>query len=134
MKPHRLEIRFADIDVMGHVNNAIYLNYFEQGRIQYFNQRIGGEWNWDTYGIIVARNEIDYLQPILLNDEVYITVAFGTLGNKSFQMEMRVFKMQKGNEIDCALGKVTVVCYDYIKKCTIPVPDIWKTAAGNKAT
>jgi acyl-CoA thioester hydrolase len=130
MKPHRLEIRFADIDVAGHVNNAIYLTYFEQGRMQYFKQVIGEEWDWKKYGIILARNEIDYLKPILLNDEVYITASIGEVGNKSFKMHMHIFKKEENQTIDCARGIVTVVCFDYEKQQTIPVPEVWLKAAG----
>lgn len=129
MAPHKIEVRFADLDVMGHVNNAIFLNYFEQGRMSFFKQCIGGEWNWNKYGIIVARNEIDYLKPVLLHDEIYVTAEYGSMGNKSFQMLMRVYKVESGEEIDCARGVVTVVCFDYEKQKTIPVPDEWRNAA-----
>lgn len=126
MKPHRIQIRFADIDAMGHVNNAVYLHYFEQGRIQFFNEEIGGEWDWKKYGIIVARNEIDYLKPVLINDEVYITAKIGTIGNKSFQMHMRIFKMLPEGEETCVSGIATLVCYDHELGKTIPVPREWK--------
>lgn len=130
MTPHRIEVRFADLDVMGHVNNAIYLNYFEQGRMSFFSQRIAGKWNWNKYGIIVARNEVDYLKPVLLHDEVFVTAKIGSVGHKSFQMLMRVFKVESDKEIDCARGVVTVVCFDYEKQMTIPVPDEWRMAVG----
>lgn len=131
MQPHPIEVRYADIDVMGHVNNAIFLNYFEQGRISFFQQNFGDSWDWNKYGIIVARNEIDYLKPVLLHDKIYVTAEIGKMGNKSFQMTMRVFKAEGGEEIDCARGVVTVVCFDYQQKTTIPVPDVWKSAAQN---
>lgn len=129
MDPHKIEVRFADLDVMGHVNNAIFLNYFEQGRMSFFSQRIGDSWDWNKYGIIVARNEIDYLTPVLLHDEVYVTAEYGTFGNKSFQMSMLVYKLEKGQKVDCARGLVTVVCFDYQQKKTIPVPEAWRKAA-----
>jgi len=132
MTPHRLEIRFADIDVAGHVNNAVYLSYFEQGRMHYFKEVIGNSWDWKKYGIIVARNEIDYLQPVLLNDEVYVTAAIGEVGNKSFKMHMHIFKKKESQTVDCARGIVTVVCFDYEKQQTISVPEVWLKAAGIK--
>ena len=132
MKPHRLEVRFADIDVMGHVNNAIFLNYFEQGRIAFFRQHNQSDWDWSKYGIIVARNEVDYLKPVLLHDEVYVTAEFGKMGNKSFQMIMRVFRKVDDTEVDCAKGVVTLVCFDYKQQKTIPVPDEWRSSPQKK--
>jgi acyl-CoA thioester hydrolase len=130
MTPHRLEIRFADIDVAGHVNNAIYLNYFEQGRMQYFNQLVGKDWDWKQFGIIVARNEIDYLEPIVLHDQVYVTATIAEVGTKSFKMHMHLFKKTDNQTVDCARGVVTVVCFDYEKQQSIPIPEAWLTAAG----
>ncbi|MDG1262127.1 MAG: acyl-CoA thioesterase, partial [Flavobacteriales bacterium] len=67
---YTVEVRFGDIDVMGHVNNAVYLSYFEQARMAFFKELIGGEWDWNEAGILLARNEVDYIQPILLSDQV----------------------------------------------------------------
>ena len=39
IKPAEIQVRFADIDVLGHVNNAIYLSYFEMTSVHYFNER-----------------------------------------------------------------------------------------------
>lgn len=130
MTPHKLEVRFADIDVMGHVNNAIYLSYFEQGRINFFREMVGTEWNWKSMGIIVARNEVDYLKPLLMDEEAYVVAEMSEVGNKSFQMKMRVFKKEDGQEIDCVKGVVTLVCFDYKKQATIPVPDEWRVLAA----
>ena len=46
-----ISIRFADIDAFGHVNNAIYLTYFEMARSAYWNEII--EWDWSSVGIIL---------------------------------------------------------------------------------
>lgn len=129
MKPHPIEIRFADLDVMGHVNNAIYLNYFEQGRMAFFRQNANEQWDWRRSGIIVARNEVDYLKPLLLSDRAFVMAEMGKIGNKSFQMNMRVFKQTDEGEMDCVRGVVTLVCYDYEKGATIPVPDAWRAIA-----
>ncbi|MBK6404207.1 MAG: thioesterase family protein [Holophagales bacterium] len=31
-----VEVRFRDLDAMGHVNNAVYLTYFEQARLAFW--------------------------------------------------------------------------------------------------
>ncbi|MBC7745311.1 MAG: thioesterase family protein, partial [Flavobacterium sp.] len=45
-----LHVRFADIDLFGHVNNAVYLTYFEIARSSYWSEVI--QWNWNEMGII----------------------------------------------------------------------------------
>ncbi|MFK7755725.1 MAG: acyl-CoA thioesterase [Flavobacteriales bacterium] len=116
-------VRYRDIDSMGHVNNAVYLSYFEQARIGYFMEAIGGEWNWTEHGTIVARHEIDYLRPILLNDTVFIDTYIESAGESSFIMCYEVYNQK--NKM-CTKGKTVLVCYDFRAQKKSPVPEKWK--------
>jgi acyl-CoA thioester hydrolase len=119
------EIRFSDIDVMGHVNNATYLTYFEQARVHFFNQLVG-EWDWEKYGILLARNEVNYRKPILYKDKVQIHTHITKIGGKSLELEYRITKPGNDGEELCTDGKSVLVCFDYHKQKTIPVPQSWK--------
>lgn len=121
-----LHIRFNDIDAYGHVNNAIYLTYFEEGRSQYFRDKVGEEWDWQNEGILLARNEIDYKRPVLLQDEARIEIWVSTSGNKSVEVEYRIVKKEKGEWVICTTGKSVLVCFDYNRQKTIPVPEKWR--------
>lgn len=80
-----IQIRFSDIDLMGHVNNAVYLNYFESARMQCLVSMLG-KWDWYGNGIILKTNEIEYLGPVFLEDKVKVTVSLEHLGQKSFTL------------------------------------------------
>jgi len=120
------EIRFADIDVMGHVNNAVYLSYFEQARMRWFETFAGKEWDWNAFGILLARNEINYREPVLLNDQLKIETWCSKIGNKSLEVCYEVFIEVNGQRRIKADGMSVLVCFDYHKKTTIPVPDFWR--------
>ncbi|MDA0882981.1 MAG: thioesterase family protein, partial [Bacteroidetes bacterium] len=49
---YEIEVRFRDIDAMGHVNNAVYLSYFEQARIGFFNAIVDDKWDWNKLGVL----------------------------------------------------------------------------------
>lgn len=115
----QIEVRFVDIDVMGHVNNAVYLNYFEQARMHFFRAAIGKEWDWINSGILLARNEIDYLSPTVLMDELQIETWCSRIGTKSLDFEYLAFVMNNNDKIIRVKGKSILVCYDYMKKQTI---------------
>lgn len=51
-----LQLRFSDLDRLGHVNNVIYLTYFELGRINYFNAVYKEKINWDKEGFILGQS------------------------------------------------------------------------------
>jgi acyl-CoA thioester hydrolase len=125
-QPYTPEIRFADIDAMGHVNNAVYFSYFEQARIHFFRQWIGLEWNWSEHGILVAHNEIDYKVPILLSDTIAIHVGVVHMGNRSFTLSYRVEKETPDGTVLCSSGASVLVCYNHLKHETTLVPDSWK--------
>ena len=81
----RVDVRFRDLDPLGHVNNAVFLSYMELARIRYF-QRISPDWLEEGH-FVVARMEVDYLRPILLGDEVFVGVRTVGLGRSSLRME-----------------------------------------------
>lgn len=121
-------IRFNDIDAFGHVNNAVYLTYVEQARVHYFNEIVGWEWDWSKDGIILAKAEIDYLQPVTFRDDIRIRTRCARIGTKSMDIEYQIVKIHEGNEILMATANTVVVAYDYETKKTIPVPEAWKAA------
>lgn len=120
------EIRFADIDAMGHVNNAVYFSYFEQARIKFFRDAIGRKWDWQSQGILVARNEIDYRMPIFLNDRIVIRVGCTHVGNKSFSLSYSVERTSEDKIEVCAEGRSILVCYDHTTQATILIPQEWR--------
>ena len=65
-----IQIRFVDIDKMGHVNNATILSYFEIARTKFFDDVIGAQDNWFERGLIIAHTDIDYFNPVYLRDEI----------------------------------------------------------------
>ncbi|HHL53138.1 MAG TPA: acyl-CoA thioesterase, partial [Flammeovirgaceae bacterium] len=62
-----IQPRYADFDMLGHLNNATYLTYFEVARLHYF-YTIG--WRLKDVSNVVARMEIDFLAPVLPQTEV----------------------------------------------------------------
>lgn len=125
---YRPEIRFADIDAMGHVNNAVYFSYFEQARMQFFKDIVGRKWDWNVTGIIVARNEVDYKAPVFLHDEVHIHLACDHIGNKSFTLSYEVVRTNAdGTTTVCAAARSTLVCFNHATGASIAVPTEWRT-------
>ncbi|MEU8030404.1 thioesterase family protein [Streptomyces sp. NPDC049099] len=57
----RCPLRWSDMDAYGHVNNAIFLRYLEEARIDFLSRR-GTE---SKQGSVVARHEIDYKRQLV---------------------------------------------------------------------
>ena len=117
----RIEMRFTDLDMMGHVNNAIYFTYMEMGRTKYWEHAI--KWDWKTTGVVMGQASIDYLSPIFLNDKVSMYIRTTRIGTTSFDLEYLIVKDVNGKEIQCSKGKTVCVAYDYESKKPTAIPD-----------
>jgi acyl-CoA thioester hydrolase len=69
----RCPLRWADMDAFGHVNNAIFLRYLEEARIDFMFRLAPVEGDVSLPGgTVVARHEIDYLRPLVHRHEPVI--------------------------------------------------------------
>jgi acyl-CoA thioester hydrolase len=117
--PAKIQVRFSDLDILGHVNNTIYLSYFEMARVHYFKELLGEGWDWNKFGIVLAKNEVEYFKSVLLNHEPLITIFTEHIGSKSFTLG---YELHVNNEL-FAKGKSIQVCFDASIQQSILVPD-----------
>jgi len=115
-----IPIRFSDMDAFGHVNNAIYLTYFEIARSNYWKEIV--KWDWNEVGIILGRSEINYLKPIRVNDEIACYVRTTRIGNSSFDVMYVLVKITEAGEEICTTGKTVCISYNYGANKSVPIP------------
>lgn len=124
ISPARIHVRLTDLDILGHVNNALYLTYFEIARMHYFSELVGNDWNWMEEGVVLVRNEVEYLKPIVLNDVPYVKVSLIQLGTKSFTMGYEITV----NEEIVTKGTSVLVGFNSKTQSTIEIPEKMKNA------
>lgn len=126
-----IQVRFADIDKLGHVNNAKYLSYCEQARMDYFDQLFGkGSIDWSKQGFILARAETDFIIPVLLDDEVTVDTSCIRIGTKSFDLEYVIKIRRNGQEMEAVRSISVLVAYDYQNQKSVPIPTLWREKLG----
>ncbi len=123
-----IQIRFNDIDLAGHAHNGVYLSWFEQARMELLRHCIERQHDWKEQGIILARNEVDYVRPVHLSDEVEVRCWCTRVGTKSFDLGYELFATSDGKRQLSAKGRSVMVCFNYFTHETIAVPDTWRTA------
>lgn len=122
---HPIEVRYADIDAQGHVNNVVYFTYMEQARACYL-ERLG---LWDgkdfqAIGIILAEASCTYRAPIRYRQSVEVGVRTTRLGQRSFDLEYVVRDSESGRVM--ATGRTVAVAYDYRRGETVVIPPAWR--------
>jgi len=121
-----LRVRFGETDAAGVANNAVYLQYFEIGRIELLRKR--GHSYADVHGsgidLIVAEAGVRYLRPLWFDDEVAIHVHMTDLSRASFTFAYELFR---GDEL-CATGFTRHACVQRPSMRPVRVPE-WLIAA-----
>ena len=111
-------VRFSDLDAMGHVNNASFLTYFEEGRSAWFRECVGMEEGSTDFPVIVARVEVDFLAPVAYGQSVDVYHRCARTGTKSLTLDGAI--VVEG--APAARYYCTVVYFDYARQASCPIP------------
>lgn len=114
-----VEVAWGDMDAFRHVNNTVYLTWFETARIALF-ERIGFV-SGDGVGPILARQTCIYRAPVTYPDTVDVGVAIEDVGHDRFTMTFQVRSRNLGALV--AEGEGRIVSFDYALGHKAPLPD-----------
>ncbi|MFW6317876.1 MAG: acyl-CoA thioesterase [Halorubrum sp.] len=112
-----IDVRFRDIDAMGHVNNAVYATYLEQARTEYFRDVLDADLS--RVSTVLASLSLDFRRPVELTDgTVAVDVDVAEMGRSSVSMahELRV------DDAVVAEAEATLVSLDPDSGEPAPIP------------
>ena len=120
---HTERVRFGDLDPLRHLNNVVFLRYFETARISYLHQLTG---DYDPagsegggFGFIFAECHINYRSPVYYDDEVQVHCGIGEIRRSAFQV---TFEMTVDGRT-VAEGYGWLVGFDYTARKSAQLPD-----------
>ena len=129
-KPHLKDFRFElpiqmrwnDLDPLGHVNNAIFITYFEFGRSQYM-LKASRTWDWSKNMFLVGDVQATFYKELnMLHTEPRVLVRTHSFGTKSFVIEYAVCSGSKIEPLLHCSGKTTQIMFDTTSRSTIEIP------------
>ena len=107
-------VRWGDMDLLGHVNNILYLQYFETARIEYMI-RMGMDTpgpSWREYGLILAASSCRFKAPVTFPDTLSVGARVVAIGEDRMRLEHAAFSHKLGKI--AAQGDALLVSYDYV--------------------
>jgi acyl-CoA thioester hydrolase len=125
---HPIEVRFVDTDALGHVNNAVYLSYFEAARAAYYAAVAGAPFGTGEHAgertFVIAEAHVVYRQPAFFGETLLVGCRFGWTGRSSFGLEYRVRAEASsvGEARLVADGSSTQVMFDLVRSRVMRVP------------
>lgn len=117
----KLRIDWSDLDMYEHVNNVSYMRYLQSGRVNFWEASgIHEFYRNSNQGTMLVSTKCDFRKPLFYPGKAVIKTRLDFIGNSSFGLEHVIL-----NEMEeiCAEGKDVVVCFDFKKNSTFPVPD-----------
>jgi acyl-CoA thioester hydrolase len=120
---HVERVRFGDLDAMRHLNNVVFLRYFETARISYLRHLMPSHDpahpEAGDFALIFAECHINYRSPVVYDEQVAIECSVSHVARSSFRVP---FAMRVGDRL-CAEGYGVLVGFDYAEQRAARLPD-----------
>lgn len=117
MFKYSVEPRFSETDALGHINNTVIPQWFEQGRLPIF-KLFNPDLSLAKWNLILKKMDVDFVAQIFLFSPVEIRTAIRSIGNTSFTVYQEVW--QKDQLV--ARGESVMVHFDYEQQVKAPIP------------
>lgn len=115
-------VAWGDMDAFGHVNNVVFLRWFESGRIALFGKvGVPHEDVGQQCAPILAKTTCNFVAPVKYPATVRVHTTIARIGNKSFTMAYRIERADTDAVV--AQGDGVVVWYDYAAQASAAIPD-----------
>lgn len=125
---HQCEIavRWGDMDAYGHVNNALYMRYLEEARVQ-FLASIGADMRGNGTDPVIINVGCTFLRPVSYPATVIIKSYVGEIGRSSFMVWYEVSTTDSPDQL-CSEGYSKVVWMDHQTGRSVPLPEMIRHA------
>ncbi len=124
-----LQIRFNDIDIVGHLNNMVYNAFFDLGKIEYFKSVMADKVDWHMIPVVVVNINCNFYSPTYIDEPIEVVTAVVSISERSFKMEQRIVNRDTG-DVKCV---ATTVMAGFDAKTAKGAPIDLEWAAAIKA-
>lgn len=118
-----LQIRFNDIDMLGHLNNSVYLTMMDLAKARYFEAANGGPVDIRTIGVVVVNVNANFCAPTFLDEEIEVETATLAIGEKSLTLEQRIYAV-RDHQVKCTCRTI-MSGFDIRTNTSIPISEEW---------
>lgn len=118
-----VQIRFNDIDMFGHINNSIYLQFLDMGKYAYFRQFMTDTFGSEPTAPVVANINCDFIEPTKIDEKLEVLTAITNIADSSMVLDQRI--VNSSGRIKCA-ARTTMVNIDIANGRPTTISDTWR--------
>jgi acyl-CoA thioester hydrolase len=142
----KIQVRFGDVDQMGHVNNARQMEFLDLGKADFSRRIMMHEAQVEDITPIVAAIKVDFLEQIFYRDDIWVRTWVERVGNKSATMRQQIFVKRAGSDVSpdsdqnaspkagssadvetiCTDSQTVMVAYNRATGQSVEFPDVWR--------
>ena len=119
-----VQIRFNDVDVLGHVNNTVYFSFYDTGKAYYFEAVQGKKVEWKNVDTVIANVNCAYIAPIFFGEEIEVLTACLSVHDKSFKL-LQAIRERRTGQIK-SVCETVMVSFDPSTGHSRSLPDHWR--------
>lgn len=119
-----IQIRFSDVDVIGHVNNIIFLQYYDTGKAAFMTELLGRSISWYEVDVVVANIDCAFIAPILYGENIEVLTACTYIHDKSFKL-LQMLRNKDTGEVK-SICETVMVSFDPDTQKVAPLKDEWR--------
>ncbi len=105
-----IQIRFNDIDMIGHINNNAYLEYMDLGKTAYFNAVKPDLVNWKHINVVIVNINCDFFSPAYIKEPIVVLTTVTSISQRSVKLEQRIINAETG-DVKC-VGRTVMAGFD----------------------
>ena len=119
-----LQMRFNDIDMLGHLNNSVYLTFMDLAKASYF-KAVNGDKEVDIrkMGVVIVNINANFCVPTFFNEEIAVETAAVAIGEKSITLEQRIYSVPD-HQVKCSCRTI-MAGFDIKTNTSMPISEEW---------
>lgn len=119
-----LQIRFNDVDVLGHVNNTVYMAFYDTGKAAFMTEVLGRKINWKEVDTVVANIDCAFIAPIFYGEKIEVLTTCRSVHDKSFKLLQLIRETETG-EVK-SICETVMVSFDASTQKAMPLSEEWR--------
>lgn len=124
-----IQLRFSDVDVVGHVNNIVYLQFYDTGKAMFMTELLGRSISWKEVDTVVANIDCAFISPIFWGEKIEVLTTCTFIHDKSFKL-LQMLRNSETGEVK-SLCESVMVSFDPNTQKAAPLSDEWREKLMN---
>lgn len=118
MRHHTVEVRFRDLDALGHVNSGVYFAYMEAARVAFAGELFEDP-PWYRVPLILASARCEYQEAVEEPVRLDVRHWVSRVGESAWDLD---YAIHDPDDRRVAIGRTTQVWYDHDDDASRPIP------------